>query len=358
MRWARANVQPITVLERNAYHKDEAGQNARTIIQQMRYEAARLEAKAEETASAAIEREAKSHTKRWIASIKAGANIDVTNLLRDDDLVDLLAIKSEQFNGLIKNLSQDVLNRIERETLGSIFEGRSNADIAKSLQEVAGIGRSRARLIARDQASKLNGALNQFRQEQAGVTHYKWRSMMDPPRARELHMRYNGKIFAWDKPPPGGPPSALINCRCRGLAVIPDDETGEPTPASPQEITPEVDYGAIAPIIKRVGLTPTKNVFNWTASEIADRTTDLGTVQSAVNSFKAQSDFDVKAAEKLVEAVYGYMPDDKTLANLIGGQVRSLFTTRRTMLFQAVSDRLDLIGRLLAQAKAAKAAGN
>jgi SPP1 gp7 family putative phage head morphogenesis protein len=349
MRWARANVQPITVLERNAYHKDEAGQNARTIIQQMRYEAARLEAKAEETASAAIEREAKSHTKRWIASIKAGANIDVTNLLRDDDLVDLLAIKSEQFNGLITNLSQDILNRIERETLGSIFEGRSNADIAKSLQEIEGIGRNRARLIARDQASKLNGAMNAFRQQQAGIESYKWSTILDG-RERPAHHARNGKIFRWDKPPYDGAPSVAVNCRCRALAIIPDDETGEPAPASVQEIEPTVDYKTVEPLIKRVGLTPTKNVFSWTANEIDARSQDLAKVLEAVRTLKGQADFTIPDAERLTKSVFGFMPSDKILVDLLGGKLKA-FTTRRSMLFQAVSGRLEMINNLLQQAR-------
>lgn len=303
------------------------------------------------TASAAITKEGASHTKRWIASVKAGANVDVSNLLRDDDLVDLLSIRSEQFNSLITNLSQDVLNRIERETLGAIFEGRSNADIAKSLQEVAGIGRNRARLIARDQASKLNAAMNQFRQEQAGVTSYKWSTILDG-RERPAHHARNGKIFRWDKPPYDGPPGVPVACRCRALAIIPDDETGEPTPASEQEIEPDVDFATVESLIERVGLTPSKNVMSWSAEEIADRTSDLSKVLEAVQALKVQSAFDVAGAEKLTKAVFGFLPDEKTLANLVGSRVGSLFSTRRSILFQAVNSRLNMISELLTQARA------
>lgn len=351
MRWAKANVQPITVLERTAYHQDDAGQNARTIIQQFKYEAARLEAQAQATASAAIAKEGASHTQKWVASIKAGANIDVSNLLRDDDLVNLLSIRSEQFNSLITNLSQDVLNRIERETLGSIFEGRSNADIAKSLQEIDGIGRTRARLIARDQASKLNGAMNEFRQSQAGITQYKWSTILDG-RERPAHHARNGKIFSWDKPPYDGAPGQAINCRCRALAIIPDDETGEPAPASEQEIEPEVDYETLVPLIQRVGLTPTKNVASWSAQEIAARSSDLQKVFEAVSALKGQAGFDVTGAERLATAIYGHLPSDKVLAELIGSRVGSAFTTRRAVLFKAVNERLELVERMLAQAKA------
>lgn len=351
MRWAKANVQPITVLERNAYHQDEAGQNARTIINAFKMEAARLQAQAETEVASAIRREGASHTKRWTASIKAGANVDVSNLLADDDLVDLLAIRSEQFNGLITNLEQDVLNRIERETLGAIFEGRSNADIAKSLQEIDGIGRNRARLIARDQASKLNAAMNQYRQEQAGITSYKWSTILDG-RERPAHHARNGKIFSWDKPPYDGAPGQAINCRCRALAIIPDDEDGEPTAASEEEIEGDVDLDTITPLLQRVGLTPTKNVGSWTAAEIDALSNDLAKVLEAVSALKEQPGFDVASAEQLAMAIFGYLPKDDVLAKLVGGTVNSLFTRRRTLLFQAVNERLDFIGRLLTQSRA------
>lgn len=356
MRWARSNVEPVAILERTAYHHDDAGQNARTIIQQFRYEAERLQAQAEQEAARAISKEATSHTKRWIASVKAGANIDVAHLLHDDDLVDLLSIRSEQFNSLIKNLSQDVLNRVERETLGSIFEGRSNADISKSLQEIDGIGRNRARLIARDQASKLNGAMNEFRQRQAGVESYKWSTILDG-RERPSHHARNGKIFSWDKPPPDGAPGYPINCRCRALAIIPDDDTGEPSPASQQEIESDVDFATVESLIERVGLTPSKNVMSWTAEEIADRTSDLSKVLEAVQALKVQSGFDVAGAEKLTKAVFGFLPDEKTLLNLVGSRVGSLFSTRRSILFQAVNSRLNMISELLTQARATAGRG-
>lgn len=196
----------------------------------MRREAEREAAKAQSKISEAIGREGSRHTAAFTAGIRAQAQIDVSALLRDDDLVDLISIRSEEANRLITNLAQDIHDRIERETLGAIFEGRSNADIAKSLQDIDGIGRRRATLIARDQASKLNAAMNEFRQRQVGVTHYKWRTILDG-RERPSHHANNGKVFSWDRPPANtGHPGHDINCRCRALAILTDD---------PEEISAE-----------------------------------------------------------------------------------------------------------------------
>lgn len=220
--WARANVVPVIKAERDAYLSrrtgdalrlaDDVGANARAIIEGLRREAEQLAASAQNAASAAIQKEAQRNTRQFIAGVQAQAQIDVTALLRDDDLVDLLSIRSEEFNRLIVNLAQDIHDRIERETLGAIFEGRGNEQIAKSLQEIDGIGRNRSRLIARDQASKLNNAMNQFRQEQAGVTHYRWKTILDG-RERPSHHANNDKIFAWSSPPANtGHPGHDINC--------------------------------------------------------------------------------------------------------------------------------------------------
>jgi SPP1 gp7 family putative phage head morphogenesis protein len=211
IRWARANVLPVAISEKKAYHADDAGQNARSIIEAMRREAERLQAVAEQAASKAIEKEAVRHTRSFAAGVRAQAQIDVSALLHDDDLANLISIRSEQFNGLIRSLSDDILNRIERETLGAIFEGRSNADIARAISAIDEIGRKRATLIARDQASKLNGAMNQFRQEQAGVRFYKWKTILDG-RERPTHHANNGKVFAWAKAPATGHPGHEINC--------------------------------------------------------------------------------------------------------------------------------------------------
>lgn len=215
---------------------DDAGENARAIIEQLRNESAAYIAIAEAKARSAIQREAQRHTQAWVASVKAGTQIDIGRLLADDDLVQLLSIKSEEFVGLIRSLSSDTIQRIERQVLGSIFEGRSNADIAKALREIEGIGLNRAKLIARDQASKLNAAMNEFRQGQAGVEKFKWKTILDG-RERASHHAKNGKVFKWADPVEK--PGQAVNCRCRALAVLEEYEdassqleSGSPEPAA------------------------------------------------------------------------------------------------------------------------------
>lgn len=240
-----------------SYVSDDAGENARAIIEELRRQAEIAAAAAEQRARQALTREAGRHTQKWVASIKAGTQIDVSRLLSDDDLVEYLSLRSEEFVGLIKNLTEDMTYRINREVLGSIFEGRSNADVAKALQEIEGIGRNRARLIARDQASKHNAAMNQLRQQQAGVTHYRWATILDG-RERETHRDNDGRVFKWDDPPTvTGHPGDEINCRCRALAVLADEDR---IPDEPELLGGTTEVGPVDPVVPPL---PPNSLAEW-----------------------------------------------------------------------------------------------
>lgn len=368
MKWARANVIEVTKQERNAYSatleettnipvipvfgggdvlfRDDVGRNARSIIEALKVEAERAAAQAEGRMRTAVNRGAQMHTRNWTAAVRTGAQIDITALLRDDDLVDFLSVRSEQFNALIKNLTDDIRHRIERETLGAIFEGRSNADIAKSLTGIEGIGRGRARLIARDQASKMNGAMNEFRQRQAGITHYRWKSMNDPPRARENHRARNGKVFAWDKPPSDGNPGKAINCRCRALAVLVEtpEDAEELLPGDPSDMP-----GDPVELIAKAGSTSSQDVLSWPRDLALTRHAEVRRAQEALVGYRASAT-EIEA-ESLFSRVYGFGPEGQDLAAIARMPAgRAAVSTRKTLLFGAVKARLDMVEDLLAHA--------
>ena len=79
---------------------------------------------------------------------------------------------------------------------------------------------NRAKLISRDQTSKLNSALTQKRAQNLGVEEYVWVTAKDD-RVRPTHQANNGKIFRWDEPPkPTGNPGEDINCRCVAQPIL------------------------------------------------------------------------------------------------------------------------------------------
>ena len=100
-------------------------------------------------------------------------------------------------------------------------------ELAKLIQERAGVSESRGELIARDQTLKLNSAVNRIRQTNAGISRYVWNTSHDE-RVRESHRELDGQTFSWNDPPevdgelahPGEP----ILCRCVALPVFEDEE--------------------------------------------------------------------------------------------------------------------------------------
>jgi len=57
--------------------------------------------------------------------------------------------------------------------------------------------------------------------QQRTTTHYIWRTSGDG-KVRDSHAANNGKIFAWDDPPPTGHPGEDFGCRCTAEPYTPE----------------------------------------------------------------------------------------------------------------------------------------
>lgn len=92
-------------------------------------------------------------------------------------------------------------------------------ELKARLLERGDVSEARAELIARDQTLKLNGAVTQIRQENAGVTEYIWSTSKDE-RVRDTHAALEGTRWSWDAAPEVGHPGEDFQCRCVALPVI------------------------------------------------------------------------------------------------------------------------------------------
>lgn len=97
-------------------------------------------------------------------------------------------------------------------------------ELKGKLLERADVSESRAELIARDQTLKLNGAITQIRQENAGIQEYVWSTSLDE-RVRSEHRALEGERFSWHSPPSVGHPGQDYQCRCVAIPVIPELES-------------------------------------------------------------------------------------------------------------------------------------
>ncbi|MEK1888535.1 MAG: minor capsid protein [Phyllobacterium sp.] len=178
------------------------------------------------SASAMVRRilnlEAKRHTDTFMASAKRVLGIDLAAAVRHEDLIDYLDTATARNVGLIKGLLDDTAKRIKGKVIDVVINSRSATVLRKDLTEQFALSDRRAKLIARDQISKLNSDLNRIRQVQAGVTSYEWMTAHDE-RVRPLHRSLDGVEYKYGEATgaEGGlPPGQPINCRCIARGIV------------------------------------------------------------------------------------------------------------------------------------------
>jgi SPP1 gp7 family putative phage head morphogenesis protein len=156
---------------------------------------------------------------------------------------------------LIKSLKDQNLSSIETMAQRSLRSGMRHEEIAKQIEGQYDTTRNRAKLIARDQVSKLNGQLTELRQKDIGINEYIWRTSGDE-RVRADHAANNGKKMRWDDPTVcwngtawvprtgfRGIPGEDYQCRCWAEPVF--DSVYESIDAGTYTPPPEVDRIAV-----------------------------------------------------------------------------------------------------------------
>ena len=121
---------------------------------------------------------------------------------------------------LITSMQDDYLKSVSQSLNRGLSNGDSIVSIAKDIRSRTKVSKNRAKLIGRDQVSKLNGQLTRLRQTDIGIEQYIWDDSGDS-RVRATHKSNNGKVFNWNSPPSNtGHPSHEVNCRCVATPIF------------------------------------------------------------------------------------------------------------------------------------------
>ncbi|STO60119.1 phage Mu protein gp30-like protein [Canicola haemoglobinophilus] len=180
---------------------------------------------AENLAQEFVKRGNQQNTREVTANLQRQTGVDLQGFLGNSpallEKVNLLTTANTQ---LIKSISNQYLDKVQTAVTQSVMTGKLNADLAKEIRQIGNVTESRARLIARDQSSKLNATLTQVRYQDVGIKKYRWSTSGDE-RVRTSHAENDGKIFSYDDPPETGHPGHEINCRCVQIPVL--DEKAE-----------------------------------------------------------------------------------------------------------------------------------
>lgn len=115
---------------------------------------------------------------------------------------------------LIKSIPTQYIGKVEATIRNGVMAGTSPREIAKEIKRISGVTSARARLISRDQISKANADLTQYRQQDLGIKSYTWITSNDE-RVRPTHRAHSGNVYKWSEPPANtGHPGHDYQCRC------------------------------------------------------------------------------------------------------------------------------------------------
>lgn len=167
-----------------------------------------------------VERVERWHRNRWSGVVKAATRLDVSAILSQGDVRVQVEAATQRNVALIKGLNSDLYKKIESTVWTAYGDGTPAKALAKQLRDDVDIGKSRSRLIARDQLGKYSGALDKARHTEAGLGEYDWKTVGDD-HVRPKHKANNGKRFSWSKRPANtGHPGEDIQCRCKAQAIL------------------------------------------------------------------------------------------------------------------------------------------
>lgn len=205
---------PLLQREEKFYIANYDPSTVQVAIRALRSQWTQVEKIAEEIAAEMAKQNNEFNRKKFVKQINKAVGVDITSILADSNVDSALRASVSENVALIKTMPAKQFDRIERVVLQGVTSGNDFFSIKKDINAIGGISKRRAKLIARDQVSKLNGNLNRIRQDDIGITHYFWRTSEDE-RVRPDHEANNGKRFAWDSPPAiTGHPGEDIQCRC------------------------------------------------------------------------------------------------------------------------------------------------
>ena len=179
------------------------------------------------------------NAKRFSESADKTIGIDLKGFLTRStpEVLDFLEISTQYNASLIKSISAEFHQEISKTIMDNVYAGERSTNLITQLMDRYHVSESKAKFLARDQTSKMNGDLTRVRAEAIGAKTYIWSGSLDE-RERESHRVMEGKLCKYSDPTvysdDGGKtwkkrkaikgvelhPSQDYRCRCVGRAVV------------------------------------------------------------------------------------------------------------------------------------------
>jgi SPP1 gp7 family putative phage head morphogenesis protein len=154
--------------------------------------------------------------------------VDISTMLGGSDVHDTVGAFISRNVSLIRSVSDDTRTKISDIVLRNYQARAPLQQVSKEMADAVGLSRKRSLRIAVHQSANLYGRLDQARQQQAGITQFKY-VHGHPAHPRSWHSARNGRVYNWDTfeevggsdvIAPGDRPSEPPGCTCRTQAWI------------------------------------------------------------------------------------------------------------------------------------------
>lgn len=214
------NIVPLLRQLQPEYVNDAYARTLEQAFNNLRLSYVNINQQAQIVANSFVTNSNQANKRRFYSAMEDAVGVNLQSIVQNEDLEDILVATTRENVGLIRSIPEEYFKKIETIVFTGTTQGSKAGSMIKQIQQTGKSTTKRARLIARDQSSKLNSALNQQRQQNLGVEEYIWRTAEDG-RVRDSHANKNGKVFRWDDPPKDtGHPGNDIQCRCVAQPII------------------------------------------------------------------------------------------------------------------------------------------
>lgn len=216
-----------------AYAEDDDLPKNGSIVAQLRILFSRLLSKynpifailAKKTTTRMVQETLKHSTATIKMSLKeVGKDLTVNPDFMDDRLKDITQSSTLEAVSLIKTLPEKYLGDVQKVLTHSIStKGKGFAELKPFLQKLYKGNERKTELVALDQTRKVYHSIQAHKLQKMGVKKFKWLHSGGGREPRALHVKLNGRVFAFDDPPYIGDmygekvyglPGHLPNCAC------------------------------------------------------------------------------------------------------------------------------------------------
>ncbi len=197
-----------------------------------------IQATAERLSGIAVKMNLQEVDARLVIAVRQSLGIDVSAVMHQSGpILNAMREKAQANIDLIKSIPEQYLAEVRDIVSKAWVNGTRWETMRDEIAHVGDVTEYRAKVIARDQTSKMNAAFNQVRQTDLGIEEYEWSGAMDS-RERQSHRAMEGTRQKWREPPmvdgEAAHPGEPILCRCLARPVFNLDAIGE---HDPQEAT-------------------------------------------------------------------------------------------------------------------------